>query len=157
MENAIKAQHRCIFLIFGDRAKDQIINLYHLWSNVRNQANEKPSLLWCFKKELGFSSHQKKRKQEINKMVKQGLYEKQDQNPFENFLLSLNIRYCYYKETSNIIGSTFDLLILQDFEALTPNILCQTMETVRGGGVVFFMLNSMKTLRSLYTMVMNIH
>ncbi len=90
-------------------------------------------------------------------MIKQGLYEKESSNPFENFISQTEIRYCYYKESQNILGSNNDLLILQDFEALTPNILCQTIETVKGGGLVFLMLKSMKTLKSIYTMTMNVH
>ncbi len=43
---------------------------------------------------------------------------------------------------------------LQDFEALTPNILCRTIETVEGGGVVVLLLKSMTSLKQLYTMTM---
>ena len=81
-------------------------------------------MLWCYDNKLGFSSQQEKRRKEIKKRIKQGLYEKETSNGFENFLSKCDFRFCYYKETQNILGSTYDLLILQDFEALTPNILC---------------------------------
>ena len=160
IQNAIKARHRGIVMIVGDRAKDQVINLYNLWLSINKAETDnfpQPKILWCYKTELGFSSHQMKRKKDISKLMKQGLYEKESDNPFDVFLTSSNIRYCYYKETQNILGSNNDILILQDFEALTPNILCRTIETVKGGGLVFFMLKSMETLKQLYTMSMDIH
>ena len=46
------------------------------------------------------------------------------------------------------------MCVLQDFEAITPNLLARTMETVEGGGLVVIMLKTMKSLRQLYTMTM---
>ena len=48
------------------------------------------------------------------------------------FVASTSIRYCYYKETHKILGNTFGMVVLQDFEALTPNLLARTIETVEG-------------------------
>jgi N-acetyltransferase 10 len=42
----------------------------------------------------------------------------------------------------------------QDFEALTPNLLARTIETVEGGGLIILLLSSLSSLTSLYTMVM---
>ena len=42
----------------------------------------------------------------------------------------------------------------QDFEALTPNLLARTVETVEGGGAVILLLRSMSSLKQLYTMTM---
>ena len=44
--------------------------------------------------------------------------------------------------------------MLQDFEALTPNLLARTIETVEGGGLIILLLRSLSSLTSLYTMVM---
>jgi tRNA(Met) C34 N-acetyltransferase TmcA len=44
--------------------------------------------------------------------------------------------------------------MLQDFEALTPNLLARTIETVEGGGLIILLLHSLSSLTSLYTMVM---
>ncbi|KAL5109575.1 RNA cytidine acetyltransferase [Taenia crassiceps] len=49
------------------------------------------------------------------------------------------------------------MCILQDFEALTPNTLARTIETVSGGGLVVFLLKSMDSLRQLCTMAMDVH
>ena len=54
--------------------------------------------------------------------------------------------------------SQFNLLVAgcvsQDFEALTPNLLARTVETVEGGGLVLLLLKSVTSLRQLYTMSM---
>lgn len=49
------------------------------------------------------------------------------------------------------------MLVLQDFEALTPNLLARTIETVAGGGLIVLMLRKLSSLTSLYTMVMDVH
>ena len=46
------------------------------------------------------------------------------------------------------------MCVLQDFEALTPNLLARTIETVEGGGLVVLLLKTMSSLRQLYTMSM---
>lgn len=46
------------------------------------------------------------------------------------------------------------MCILQDFEAITPNLLARTIETVEGGGLVVLLLKTMSSLRQLYTMTM---
>lgn len=45
-------------------------------------------------------------------------------------------------------------ILLQDFEALTPNLLARTIETIEGGGVVCVLLQNMSSLKKLYTMTM---
>lgn len=60
----------------------------------------------------------------------------------------------YYKDTHKILGQTFNMLVLQDFEAITPNLLARTIETVEGGGIVVCLLQGMKSLRGLYSMTM---
>jgi N-acetyltransferase 10 len=46
---------------------------------------------------------------------------------------------------------------LQDFEALTPNLLARTNETVEGGGLIIILLKTVSSLKQLYTMSMDIH
>lgn len=62
--------------------------------------------------------------------------------------------HSYYKESEKILGNTFGTLVLQDFEAITPNLLARTIETVEGGGLVIILLKTMTSLRQLYTMTM---
>ena len=54
IENGVKTQHRTIFVIVGDKGKDQVANLHYILSKV--QVKSRPSALWCYKKELGFST-----------------------------------------------------------------------------------------------------
>lgn len=122
-----------------------------------NEEASRREILWCYKKELGFSSHKKKRMKEIHKLVREGLYDNSIDEPFDVFIASNDIRYCYYKETENILGRTFNTLILQDFESITPNILCRTIETVEGGGIVFLLVKSMTSLKQMYTLAMDVH
>ena len=57
------------------------------------------------------------------------------------------MRYTYYAESHKVVGNTFGMLVLQDFEALTPNLLARTIETVEGGGIIVILLKTMQSLR----------
>ncbi|KAH9474137.1 hypothetical protein Pst134EA_001179 [Puccinia striiformis f. sp. tritici] len=155
IKNCVKTNHRSFFIVLGDKAVDQVVNLHFLLSQSRHTA--RPNVLWCYKKELGFTSNRKKREQKIKREVKKGHREVGDMDPFELFVSLTDIRYTYYKETEKILGQTFGMLVLQDFEALTPNLLARTIETVTGGGIVVLLLNTMKSLKQLYTLSMDVH
>ena len=80
-----------------------------------------------------------------------------EDDPFELFIASTNIRYSYYHETHKILGNTYGMCVLQDFEALTPNLLARTVETVEGGGAIVLLVNSVSSLKQLYTLTMDVH
>ncbi|KAI0059576.1 DUF699-domain-containing protein [Artomyces pyxidatus] len=155
INNNVKKNHRSFIVLVGDRGRDQVVNLHFLLSQARVSA--RPSVLWCYKKELGFTSHRKKREAKIKRDVKRGLREANDQDPFEIFVTVTDIRYTYYKESQKILGNTYGMLVLQDFEAITPNLLARTIETVEGGGLVVLLLKTMTSLRQLYNMTMDVH
>lgn len=143
-------------MIVGDKARNQLPNLHYLMSAADIKMNK--SVLWAYKhKLLGFTSHRQKREAKIKRDVKRGVREVNSEDPFELFVSLQNIRYVFYKETENILGNTYGMCILQDFEAITPNILARTIETVEGGGIVVLLLKSMTSLKQLYTMTMDIH
>lgn len=73
----------------------------------------RPSVLWCYKKDLGFSSHRKKRMKQLKKKMRSGGMDVDEDNPFELFVSSTNIRYCYYSDTHKILGNTFGMCVLQ--------------------------------------------
>jgi tRNA(Met) C34 N-acetyltransferase TmcA len=52
-------------------------------------------------------------KQIHNKLKFGKLDTKDNDDPFELFVASTNIRYCYYNETHKVLGNTFGMLILQ--------------------------------------------
>ncbi|VDC00414.1 unnamed protein product [Peniophora sp. CBMAI 1063] len=155
INNNVKTNHRSFIVLVGDKGRDQIVNLHFLLSQARVSA--RPSVLWCYKKDLGFTSHRKKREAKIKRDVKRGIREANEQSPFEIFVTVTDIRYTYYKESHKILGQTYGMLVLQDFEALTPNLLARTIETVEGGGLVVLLLKTMSSLRQLYNMTMDVH
>ncbi|CAG0888846.1 unnamed protein product, partial [Darwinula stevensoni] len=155
IENGAQSGHRTMFVIIGDKGKDQVVILHHMLSKA--QVKARPSVLWCYKKELGFSTNRKKRMRLLQKKMKAGKSNVNEDDPFELFVCSTDIRYCYYRETHKILGNTFGMCVLQDFEALTPNLLARTIETVEGGGIVALLLRSVSSLKQFYTMAMDVH
>ncbi|KAF0992198.1 hypothetical protein HZS_3122 [Henneguya salminicola] len=154
IENGVENKQRTMFVIVGDKAKDQVSILYNILA--KSQIKARPSVLWCYKNELEFKNNRKKRLERIQKKLSQGLSAKSD-NLFDLFIESSKIRFTYYKDCKKILGNTYGMLVLQDFEALTPNIMATTIETIEGGGIVCFLLSSVKTLRQLYTITMDVH
>jgi len=76
------------------------VNLHYILS--KSSVKTRPSVLWCYKDELGFSSHRKKRINQIKAMKKKGLLDPEKDDPFELFVASTKIRYCYYKVTFSL-------------------------------------------------------
>ena len=155
IENGVTVGHRTMFIVIGEKARDQVVLLHHMLSKTVIKA--RPSVLWCYKKELGFTSHRKKRMKSLQRKLKSGKLDVNEDDPFELFVVSTNIRYCYYHETHKILGNTYGMCILQDFEAITPNLLARTIETVEGGGIIVFLLQSVNSLKQLYAMNMDVH
>ena len=101
IETCVKKGHRSFFVLVGDHGKDQVENLHRILCNARVKA--RPSLLWCYKKELGFSTHKQKRMKELKKEEKRGLRDPDRDDPFELFITTTNIRWTYYKDTDKIL------------------------------------------------------
>ena len=81
----------------------------------------------------------------------------ENEDPFSLFVASTQIRYCYYADTQKILGQTYGMAVLQDFEALTPNLLARTIETVEGGGIIVLLLSNLESLSKLYDLTMDVH
>ncbi|KAL9186796.1 hypothetical protein ACHAXT_010516 [Thalassiosira profunda] len=168
-QHSLRTNQRSLLLLVGDHGKDQVPNLYQILhrtadhSKTERVANSN-SVLWCYKKELGFSTHRRKRMEKMKRDKKRGLSKgnagsaaAEQMDNFELFLTNTDITWCYYKDSHRALGTTHSMLVLQDFEALTPNIVARTVETVQGGGVVIFLLRTVKSLRQLYAMTMDVH
>ncbi|KAL0381550.1 UNVERIFIED_CONTAM: RNA cytidine acetyltransferase 1 [Sesamum angustifolium] len=155
IENGVKARHRSMFVVIGDKSRDQIVNLHYMLS--KSVVKSRPSVLWCYKDKLELSSHKKKRAKQVKKLMQRGLLDPEKVDPFSLFVETAGITYCLYRDSERILGNTFGMCILQDFEALTPNLLARTIETVEGGGLIVLLLRSLSSLTSLYTMVMDVH
>ena len=155
VENGVKLNERSMFVVVGDRGREQVVNLHYMLSKAT--VRSRPNVLWCYKKELYLSSHKKKRVKQIKKMVARGLMDAENEDPFSLFVASTDIKYTYYADTQKILGNTYGMAVLQDFEALTPNLLARTVETVEGGGIIVLLLSNMESLSQLYTMTMDVH
>lgn len=155
IRNNVAMGHRSFFVVVGDHGRDQVVNLHFLLAQSRVEA--RPNVLWCYKKDLGFTTHRKKREAKIKRDIRRGVRDQDTQDPFELFVGVTDIRYCYYKDTPKILGRTFGMLVLQDFEAITPNLLARTIETVEGGGIVVLLLQTMTSLRQLHQLSMDAH
>lgn len=112
INNNVKKNNRSFIVIVGDNGKDQVVNLHFLLSQARVSA--RPSVLWCYKKELGFTrcipdraivisllishySHRKKREAKVKRDVRRGIREANQHDPFEIFITVTDIRYtCVY-------------------------------------------------------------
>lgn len=149
IEAGVKERHRTFFVVVGDRGRDQVVNLHYMLSKASVRA--RPNVLWCYKKDLGFRTtpNQKRGQRTLNRGGKD--------DPFKTFIGTTDIRYVYYAETHRILGNTYGMAILQDFEALTPNLLARTIETVEGGGIIVLMLHTMDSLRQLHAIAMDVH
>ncbi|KAL6568995.1 hypothetical protein OROGR_000720 [Orobanche gracilis] len=153
IENNVKFRHRSMFVIIGDeQAYERIVDMHDFL--CKSLPKSKPSVLWCYKEDLFLSSHKKKRGKQVKVLSRSGSF---DHNRVTLFLDTTNITYCLYKDSEKILGNTFGMCILQDFESLTPNLLARTIETVEGGGLVLLLLRTLSSLTSLQTMVMDVH
>jgi N-acetyltransferase 10 len=54
IENGVRSRTRSFIVIVGDRGKDQVASLHYILSKA--QVKARPSVLWCYNKELGFST-----------------------------------------------------------------------------------------------------
>lgn len=145
----------CINNIPGDHGRDQVVNLHYMLTKATVKA--RPSVLWCYKKDLGFTSHHKKRMKKIKRDIARGLRQPDEENPFELFVACTDIKYAYYKDSHRVLGNTYGMCVLQDFSSITPNVLARTIETVEGGGIVVLLLKTMSSLQQLYSMTMDVH
>ena len=159
IHRGVATKQRTMLILVGDYGKDQVPNLHHLLTKA--SVKSRPNVLWCYKKDLGFSTHKQKRMKKIKRDKARGLSQSSGGESivdnFELFIGGTDINWCYYKDTHRVLGTTNGMLVLQDFEALTPNILARTMETVEGGGLIIFLMRTVKSLKQLYTMTMDVH
>ncbi|KAL7539118.1 hypothetical protein ACHAWF_006304 [Thalassiosira exigua] len=167
----LRSNQRALLVLVGDHGKDQVPNLCQILRresdpSKSDRVGKSDSVLWCYKKELGFSTHRKKRMEKVKRDKRRGLSKSgggggaaadEQADNFELFLTNADITWCYYKDSHRVLGTTHSVLVLQDFEALTPNLMARTVETVRGGGLVIFLLRTVTSLRQLYSMTMDVH
>lgn len=53
VENCVHLRQRGIFVLVGDKGREQVVNLHYLLSKTTVKA--RPSVLWCYKNDLYLS------------------------------------------------------------------------------------------------------
>ncbi|KAF7674347.1 RNA cytidine acetyltransferase, partial [Astathelohania contejeani] len=101
----------------------QIPNIYYLLSKYRREGIL--DILWLYKKPIIESKTKKKGKKT---------------DILESFFETVDISRVYYEESDRVLGNTYGMLVIEDFEGMTPNILAQSIETVKGGGIIAILL-----------------
>ncbi|KAL0829742.1 hypothetical protein ABMA28_003234 [Loxostege sticticalis] len=121
---------------------------------VKSTVKARPTVLWCYKnKDEAISNHGRKRA----KKIAAGKLEVSEESLFDAFRVATTIHGRYYSESHAMLGQTYGVCVLQDFEALTPNLMARTIETVEGGGLIIFLLKTMDSLRQLHSISMDVH
>ncbi|MCD7470158.1 hypothetical protein HAX54_009819 [Datura stramonium] len=149
IENGVRDRHPSMFVIVGDESYERIADLHYMLG--KTVLKSRPNVLWCYRDKLEFSSHKEKRKNQLKKCMQRGLLDPEKVGPFKLFIETAVISYCLYRDSERILGSTYGMCVLQDFEALTPNLLARTIETVEGGGLILCPLLRASTPWSWYT------
>jgi len=156
LDNGVQTKQRSMFFIVGNTCRNQVPILHNMLTRGAH-CNIKDNPLWCYKNHLGFSSHRDRKKKKIQQRINTGTLNIEDADPFEIFIAATDVRYCKYHDTHKVLGQTYSMLILQDFEGITPNLMAKTMETVEGSGIIIFLLRSMESLRQIHSMAMDCH
>lgn len=110
IENGLATGHRSMFVVIGEKGRDQVVLLHHILTKATVAA--RPSVLWCYKKELGFSSHRKKRMREIQKKQQKGQLDVNvshfnNSKHFAMFLFRKKIRLsCSFRRLKSVIATT---------------------------------------------------
>ncbi|GFT50430.1 RNA cytidine acetyltransferase [Nephila pilipes] len=156
--DGVNSRHRSLFFIYGEQAKEQVVYLHHLLvKNRQVEGFKRPSVLWCFSKEKKFDKFSLKK--QFKRLRKEYALSSTfcEYLALDHLLLSSEVMFCHYSETDRVLGQTFGMLILQDFEGLTPNIIARTTECVEGGGIILFLLPYIKSFEELFSLEMRAH
>jgi len=151
IETAGETKHRALFCIFGDHGDKQVPNLYQALETLRGTHGSNKKVLWVYKEKPGLSSNTKKRNKELKSLKKKGEMNEQ-YGELSSWIKTAKRQFVKYSETESVLGQTFDMLVLQDFESLTPNGICRTMETVVGGGIIIMLFKGIEDVNTLHTL-----
>mmetsp|Transcript_5332 Transcript_5332/g.16779 ORF Transcript_5332/g.16779 Transcript_5332/m.16779 type:complete len:278 (-) Transcript_5332:4253-5086(-) len=139
IKEGVAVNQRSLFTVVAERGWEHVVSMHNVLAYEREH---KPSVLWCYQHDLGFATHGKKGVRAQKKARTRGVEGRLCSDGFDTFISETPIRWCYYKDSATLLGSTFGCVVLQDFEALTPNVLARAIETVDGGGIIIFLISS---------------
>lgn len=129
-------QFRSLILVTGKYLKEYIQDIHYIW--IKCSSQKRNPILWCYK-----SKKNQDEKSNFFGKVEKNLDKKKE------FFKNININYCYYTETRKILGNTYGMCILEDFESISPNILARVIETVEGGGLIIFNIRTLNVIKNL--------
>jgi len=141
MKYISKNRFRSLILITGNEVKNVIQNIHYLW--VKSSSHKRSPVLWCFKNNT----------QQSNIFLGTG----GKVEGREDLSKKMDISYCYYDQTRKILGNTYGMCVLEDFESISPNILARVIETIEGGGIIIFTIETGNCLKNLKGVSLNIH
>ncbi|KAL0337252.1 UNVERIFIED_CONTAM: RNA cytidine acetyltransferase 2 [Sesamum calycinum] len=126
IENGVKTRHRSLFVIIGDKSRDQVVNLHYMLS--KTVIKSRPTVLWCYKEKLQLS---------------RGLLDPEKVDPFSLFLESGVVSHCMYRDSERILGSTYGMCILQSDESEELSLLKEQLFEVFPVGPLVGMCTSL--------------
>jgi len=130
----VSLNHRTVLVLVGKGSKKAIPELHNRLCRISNLND----IVWCYKN----AETEKEKESKKAKLT-------DEDDDFCKWIKTFNPEYILYKEATRILGRTCDMLILEDFEALTPNIIASCMETVRGGGLILLVFDQEKSLQEI--------
>lgn len=139
LRTSMASNTRSFFVVVGARLKNTVLHLYNI--RLRMGDERRASVCWCYRKQLVHHANKMKQMKRIAKLRKSGKYDDAE-DPFWLFQQGTQVTYCKYNDTQRLLGNSFDILVLQDFHAITPTVLCKTIETVKGGGMVILLMHT---------------
>ncbi|EZG43113.1 putative N-acetyltransferase [Gregarina niphandrodes] len=145
--NAVENHQRAFLVLIGKDIRSHVLNLYEMRSKL---GTHRLSVAWCYRRDIGFAANKMKRAKQISKRKSRGTYDAEAEDPFWLFQQGTKVTYCRYRDSNRLMGNTYDFLVLQDFEAITPNVLCRVVETVAGGGLIVLAIKSVQTFQELF-------
>ncbi|KAF8763312.1 RNA cytidine acetyltransferase like protein [Argiope bruennichi] len=134
IKTSTRSRHRALFVILGSDGSKKVPIFYHL---LKQNKVKEISTLWCTKENSNFDKNSSLPKLSDT-----------DDDGFAPY-------YCSYSNIENISQHSFNLVILQDIEALTLHSLSVALNIAKGSGIIVFLFHGLKNLNDLKTLNLN--
>eukprot|EP00747_Dinoflagellata_sp_TGD_P159781 gnl/TRDRNA2_/TRDRNA2_177920_c0_seq9.p1 gnl/TRDRNA2_/TRDRNA2_177920_c0~~gnl/TRDRNA2_/TRDRNA2_177920_c0_seq9.p1 ORF type:complete len:886 (-),score=-89.66 gnl/TRDRNA2_/TRDRNA2_177920_c0_seq9:126-2783(-) len=149
IQNSLKTNERCLFVVAGEKSGEQVPIINFIHSKFSSEFFF--SIVWFYKNELQHSSDSYKRMKQMKQIIIKNSVFSDELDPLVQFVASTQIRYCYYSESYRILGQTFGMCVLQDFNTITPNLLEHSISTVKGGGIIVILVTNIESFLKILT------
>lgn len=143
LDRAAALGHRLVIGVNGDVS--QIVHQVH---SLLTRRKTRPKVVWVYEKEL--KAKEKSLAKAKRRKAAGGTANSNQLTNLESFLVNTEISYLLHRDTDKALGSTNDLVVLQDFHSLPANALASVAETLTGGGVLLLSISSDSISDSIY-------